>query len=177
MKPERQKGEKPDGIRARSKARMAAVQALYQMEVAGIDVVEVIKEFHEHRFRADNAAAADPEATEVVSSLASADETFFAEILHGVVRRQRDIDPLVHEQLAEGWKLVRVDSILRAILRAGTFELLERPDVPARVAINEYINVAHAFFDEDEPRVVNGVLDRLGRRLRPAEFESKARPA
>ena len=87
------------------------------------------------------------------------------------MRRQRDIDPLVDQQLATGWRLVRVDSILRAILRAGSFELLERADVPARVVINEYINVAHAFFDEDEPKVVNGILDRIARRLRAPEFE------
>jgi N utilization substance protein B len=87
-----------------------------------------------------------------------------------VVRRQRDIDPLVDQQLATGWRLVRVDSILRAILRAGVFELMERPDVPARVIINEYINVAHAFFSEDEPRVVNGVLDRIAHKLRTAEL-------
>ena len=65
---------------------------------------------------------------------------------------------------------MRVDSILRAILRAGVFELMERPDVPARVIINEYINVAHAFFSDDEPRVVNGVLDKIAHKLRPAEL-------
>jgi N utilization substance protein B len=90
------------------------------------------------------------------------------------VRRQRDIDPMIDDQLATGWRLVRVDSILRAILRAGVYELVERRDVPARVAINEYINVAHAFFDEEEPKVVNGVLDKLARHLRPAEFEPEA---
>jgi N utilization substance protein B len=86
------------------------------------------------------------------------------------VRRQREIDPMLDQQLAAGWRLGRVDSILRAILRAGVYELLERPDVPARVVINEYIEIAHAFFDEDEPKVVNGILDKLARRLRPAEF-------
>ena len=87
------------------------------------------------------------------------------------MRRQRDIDPLVDQQLAEGWRLVRIDAIVRAILRAGVFELMERPDVPRRVVINEYINVAHAFFSEDEPKVVNGVLDKLARQLRAAEFK------
>ena len=96
-----------------------------------------------------------------------------AELLRGVVRRQREIDPLVDDQLAIGWRLARVDSILRAILRAAVFELMERPDVPARVVINEYIELARDFFDDEEPRVVNGVLDKLARKLRVKEFEGK----
>ena len=145
----------------RTASRMAAVQALYQMDLAGTDINAVIDEFVCLRFPCvlgDEAAA-------------GADANFFSEILRGVVRRQCEIDPLVDQQLAEGWRLVRVDAILRAILRAGVFELMERTDVPARVAINEYINVAHSFFSDDEPKVVNGVLDKLGRRLRAAEFE------
>ena len=87
-----------------------------------------------------------------------------------MVRRQREIDPVVDAQLAEGWRLTRVDSTLRAILRAGVFELIEREDVPARVVISEYVEIAKAFFSEDEPRVVNGVLDKIARRTREAEF-------
>jgi N utilization substance protein B len=155
------KGKPRPAVNARSAARTAAVQALYQMDLAGTDLNGVIDEFVTLRFPAE-------EGDEAVKG---ADATFFADILRGVVRRQRDIDPLVDQQLATGWRLVRVDSILRAILRAGSFELLERADVPARVVINEYINVAHAFFDEDEPKVVNGILDRIARRLRAAEFE------
>ena len=90
-----------------------------------------------------------------------------------MLRRQRDIDPLIDDQLATGWRLVRVDSILRAILRAGVCELVDRPDVPVRVVINEYINVARFFFNEDEPRVVNGILDKVARKVRAAEFEPK----
>jgi N utilization substance protein B len=145
---------------ARSAARMAAVQGLYQMDLAQTDLSAVIDEFKRHRFA--NAESED--------AIAGADPTFFAELLRGVVRRQLEIDPIVDQQLAEGWRLYRVDSILRAILRAGVFELMERPDVPARVVINEYIDVSRAFFAEDEPRVVNGVLDRLARRLRVGEF-------
>lgn len=165
--------KKPQGKGAmpRSKARMAAVQALYQMELAGTDVTDVIAEFERIHFRPAEPVPAGDE--DLSTDLEEADAQFFADVLHGVVRRQRDIDPMVHEQLASGWRLVRVDAILRAILRAGTFELMERRDVPARVAINEYINVAHAFFDEDEPRVVNGVLDKIGRRLRAEEFERR----
>ena len=149
----------------RTAARVAAVQALYQMDLAGTDLNAVIDEFVRLRIprsSGDEAAA-------------GADPTFFAETLRGVLRCQRDIDLMIDQQLAEGWRLKRIDSILRAILRAGVFELMERPDVPARVAINEYINVAHAFFSEDEPKVVNGVLDKLGRNLRPAEFEGNAK--
>ena len=91
----------------------------------------------------------------------------------GVVRRQREIDPLIDQQLATGWRLARIDSILRAILRAATFELMELPDVPARVVISEYIEVAHAFFEGDEPKVVNGVLDQLARKLRPGTLPER----
>ena len=155
-----------NGPKPRSVSRLAAVQALYQMDMAGTDLSDVIEEFVESRL-AQDPAADDSEA----ESLEGADNTFFADILRGVVRRQRDIDPMIDEQLATGWRLVRVDSILRAILRGGVFELMERQDVPARVVINEYINVAHAFFNEDEPKVVNGMLDKIAHTLRAKEFE------
>jgi transcription antitermination protein NusB len=145
----------------RTAARVAAVQALYQMDMAGTDLNAVIDEFVRLRFPR-------PPGDEVASG---ADAVFFSELLRGVVNRQRDIDPLVDQQLAEGWRLIRIDAIVRAILRAGVFELMERPDVPARVVINEYINVAHSFFSDEEPKVVNGVLDKLARRLRTAEFD------
>lgn len=162
-KPKAKRGGK-HGAAGRSSARTASVQALYQMDLAGTDLNEVIDEFVNHKLPVEDEDEDDDTGAEP-------DPTFFAEILRGVVRRQRDIDPLIDQALAAGWRLVRVDSILRATLRAGVFELLERPDVPARVVINEYINVAHAFFAEDEPKVVNGILDRLARKLRPAEFE------
>lgn len=154
---------KAAGRTARSAARIAAVQGLYQMDMAQTDLNAVIDEFRGIRF-----LQAEPE-----EAIAGADPTFFAELLKGVVRRQRDIDPIVDQQLAAGWQLGRVDSILRAILRAGVFELMERPDVPAKVVINEYIEIAHAFFAEDEPKVVNGILDKLARRLRMEEFAEK----
>jgi N utilization substance protein B len=160
-----------DAQKARSLARMAAVQALYQMDLAGTDVSDVIDEFETLRFSRRKSASVDA-GPDAENSLRGTDPVFFAEILRGVIRRQRDIDPMVDQQLAAGWRLKRVDSILRAILRAGVFELMERPDVPARAALNEYINVAHAFFDGDEPRVVNGVLDALARKLRPGDFAS-----
>lgn len=161
------KGQTAGGVRPRSLSRMAAVQALYQMDLAGTDVSDVINEFVSERFVSDGDS---PEGAPP-DSLQGADAVFFSDLLKGVVRRQRDIDPQIDQQLATGWRLVRVDSILRAILRAGMFELLERPDVPARVIINEYINVAHAFFSEDEPRVVNGVLDRIAHKVRAIELK------
>jgi N utilization substance protein B len=144
----------------RSAARLAAVQALYQMDMTGIDLNQVIAEFAAHRLgqeiEGDRYAEAEPE--------------FFRDIVEGVVREQLRIDPLIDKQLAEGWRLTRVDSILRAILRAGAYEILIRGDVPARVVISEYVDIAHAFFGDEEPKVVNGILDRLGHKTRPQEF-------
>lgn len=144
----------------RTAARVTAVQALYQMDLSAIDINDVIGEFEAFRF---GAKAED-------ALLADADREFFRSLVRGVVRRQREIDPMIDQQLAEGWRLTRIDAILRAILRSAVLELLERTDVPARVVITEYVNTAHAFLGDDEPRVVNGVLDKLARRVRPAEF-------
>jgi transcription antitermination protein NusB len=154
---------KPNGPLARSQARLAAVQALYQMDMAGTDLAEVIDEFNTHRI---GELAED-------RTVAGADAEHFARILNGVVRRQKELDPVIDGQLATGWRLVRVDAILRAILRAGAFELLEETNVPVRVVINEYVEVAHAFFAGDEPRVVNGVLDALARKLRPGALPER----
>lgn len=144
----------------RSAARLAAVQALYQMDIAQTQVDDVIAEFVGLRF---GDSADDPDFKD-------ADRDFFTALVRGVVRRQREIDPVIDEHLAEGWRLNRIDAILRAILRAGVLELIERTDVPVRVVITEYVNAAHAFLGVDEPRVVNGVLDRLGRRYRQSEL-------
>jgi N utilization substance protein B len=148
---------------ARSRARLATVQALYQMELAGTDLAEVIDDFTTHRLGPD----AEDEA------IAGADADHFTRVLNGVVERQREIDPMLDGQLAAGWRLARIDAIVRAILRAATFELMALPDVPARVAITEYLGVAGAFFDGDEPRVINGVLDALARKLRPGELPER----
>jgi transcription antitermination protein NusB len=157
------KGGGKSAALSRSQARLAAVQALYQMDLAETDLAAVIEEFKAHRLGGeaenDTATQADPE--------------HFATLLKGVVRRQREIDPMVDRQLAEGWRLTRIDSIVRAILRAAAFELMELKDVPPRVIISEYIEVAHAFFEGDEPRVVNGVLDHLARKLRPGELSER----
>lgn len=144
----------------RSAARLAAVQALYQMDMTGIDLIDVVAEFEAHRLGQEVEG----------EQYCAAEADFFRDLVEGVVREQRRLDPMIDQQLAEGWRLARVDSILRAILRAATFELIERDDVPARVVITEYVDIAHAFFGEDEPRVVNGVLDQLAHKARPEEL-------
>ena len=133
---------------ARRAARLGAVQALYQMDVAGTDLADVLAE----------CAAGGP-----VRGLEDLSGTF-------VVREQRNLDPRIDACLAEGWQLARLDVTLRAILRAAAYELVHRRDVPVRVIINEHVDLAHAFFGDDEPRFVNGVLDRLAREVRAEEF-------
>jgi len=140
---------------ARRFARIAAVQGLYQMELAGGGAEETLAEFVQHRFSEFEIAP---------------DQDFFAAILRGVPQHQVEIDRSIADSLASGWTLARIDSILRAILRSGLFELVARRDVPARTVIDEYVAVAHDFFGGEEPGFVNGVLDRLARRKRAAEF-------
>ena len=145
---------------ARSTARLAAVQALYQMDIAATGAKTVIAEFAQHRFGHEVDGQHYDEA----------DLAFFEDLLLGVVREQTAIDPVIARHLAEGWRLSRLDSILRAILRAGAYELMFRPDIPIKVAINEYLEVAHAFFEGgEEPAVVNGVLDKIARTARQRE--------
>jgi transcription antitermination protein NusB len=148
-------------LSARSNARVAAVQALYQMDMAQTDLSEVIAEFEQHRFG----------KAEEGGTPGGADSQFFADLLRGVVRLQREIDPIVDARLAEGWRLSRLDSILRAILRAGVFELIERREIPAKVVISEYLGVAGAFLAKDDIKVVNAVLDRIAHQQRPNELD------
>ena len=154
---------KPNRAASRSAARLAVVQALYQMDMSGIDLNEVVSEFEAHRLGQEIEG----------DQYFEAEAAFFRDLVEGVVREQRSLDPLIDEQLAEGWRLNRVDSILRAILRAGAYELAMRDDVPARVVISEYLDIAHAFFGDEEPRVVNGILDRLARKARSNELASR----
>ena len=143
-------------LTARSVARLAAVQALYQMEVSNAGVEHVIREFIEHRFDRDVDGV----------KLAAADEGFFAELVRGVVAKQSGVDAAIARRLADGWRLERLDATVRAILRAGVFELTNRPDVPTEVAINEYVEVAKSFFEGTEPGFVNGALDGVARDVR-----------
>ena len=142
----------------RSAARLAALQALYQLEMTENAPDEVVQEFLEHRFGPESGHAAPQ------------DEKFFADIVHGVLRHQIEIDRSIARSLASGWTLARIDSTLRALLRAATYELVARRDVPARVVIDEYVELARDFFEGDEPGFVNAVLDRLAHRKRAAEF-------
>lgn len=144
----------------RTAARLAAVQALYQMELAGSGLNEVFAEFESHWI------GREVEGEEYLP----AEAAFFRDIVSGVVREQRRLDPMIDEALARGWPLKRVEAVLRAILRAGTYELEHRTDVPARVVIAEYVDVANAFMDRDETGMVNAVLDQLAKQLRGAEF-------
>jgi N utilization substance protein B len=140
---------------ARSVARLAAVQALYQMEASGIGVEAVVREFVDHRFETD--IEGEP--------LASADEAFFSAIVRGVVEKQGEIDRAIVKRLASGWKLERLDATTRAALRSGAFELMHRPDVPVEVAIDEYVEIAKSFTDESG--FLNAALDAIARDVRP----------
>ena len=146
----------------RSVARLAAVQALYQMEVSAVGAEAVIREFTEHRFERD----ADPDPEHGETPLAAADEGFFADLVRGVVEHQKDVDSAIARRLASGWRLDRLDATARAILRAGAFELIHRPDVPTEVAIDEYVELAKSFFEGPEPGFVNGALDAVAQESR-----------
>jgi N utilization substance protein B len=143
-------------IQPRSVARLAAVQALYQMEVSGAGVDSVIREFGEHRFDRDVEG----------EQLAAADETFFADLARGVVANQAKIDQGIVKRLASGWRLERLDATARAVLRAGAFELMYRSDVPTEVVINEYVEIAKSFFEGPESGFINGALDAIARDAR-----------
>jgi transcription antitermination protein NusB len=148
----------------RSAARLAAVQALYQMDLSGKTVVDALAEFEAFWI------GREVEGIEFKPS----DIEFFRNVISGVVQNQRAIDVKIDKALAEGWPLRRVEAVLRAILRAGGYELMFRKDVPARVVITEYVDVTHGFYGEDEPGLVNAVLDTLTRDVRPGELEKKA---
>lgn len=142
--------------RARTVARLAAVQALYQMEVGGAGVDAVVREFSDYRFERDMEGA----------ELAHADEAYFAEVVRDAVASQGEVDRAIATRLAKGWRLDRIDATLRAILRAGAAELIKRPDTPLVVVIDEYVEIAKSFFEGPEPGVVNGVLDGIARDVR-----------
>ena len=143
--------------RARTVARLAAVQALYQRELAGEGVETVITEFSNHRFDADIEGEA----------LAEANEAWFADIVRGVIDNQRAIDETIKTRLASNWRLERLDATLRALLRSGAWELSHKPEVPKEIVIDEYVELAKAFFDDAEAKFVNAALDGVARDVRP----------
>jgi len=146
----------------RSAARLAASQALYQMEVAEKGLNDILAEFEAHWIGQEiEGDAYNP-----------AEVTFFRDVVSGVLRDQLPIDRGLDATLAEGWPLRRIEALMRAILRAAFYELRSRPDVPARVVVTEYVDIAAAFFGPDESGMINAVLDTLARKTRPAEFAS-----
>jgi N utilization substance protein B len=141
---------------SRSAARLAAVQALYQLEMEGTPLAQLLHEFHEHRLG----------ATIEDQTYAEAEESFFDDVVSGAQARRTEIDALIGAKLADGWAIERLDRPMRALLRAGTYELLARPDVPVGSVINEYLDVAHAFYDKKEAGFVNGLLDAIAKDVR-----------
>lgn len=152
----------PVDTAARRAARLAAVQAVYQMELAGNAAEDTIEEFVDHRFATPSDIPVGPP-----------DREFFADIVRGVPRFQVEIDRALARSLAVNWKLGRIDSIARAILRCAGYELIARPDVPGKVVIDQYLDVAHAFLAVEETGFVNAVLDRMARLKRAREFDEE----
>ena len=146
--------------RRRTAARLAAVQALYQMDLAGTGLNEIMAEFEGHWLGSEVEGV----------QYRPAEAAYFRDIIAGVVREQSRLDPQIDAVLARGWPLKRIETVLRAVLRAGAYELACRSDVPARVVTSEYVDVASAFVDKEETGMVNAVLDQLAHQLRAAEF-------
>jgi N utilization substance protein B len=155
-----QEGPKEKKANRRGAARLAAVQALYQMDIAGAGINDIFAEFESHWL------GGEVEGDKYLP----AEAAFFRDIVSGVVRDQARLDPLIDDALSRGWPLKRIDAILRAVLRAGAYELEHRKDVPGRVVVSEYVDVAHAFVDGEETGMVNAVLDQIARQFRAEEF-------
>ncbi|MDE2410972.1 MAG: transcription antitermination factor NusB [Sphingomonadales bacterium] len=141
---------------ARAAARLAAVQALYQLEMEGTPLASLLDEFHRHRLGAEIEG----------DQYAEAEQAFFDDVVKGVAARRDEIDALLAQRLAEGWSLERLDRTMLQVLRAGAWELMARADVPTGSAISEYVDVAHAFFEPREAKFVNGVLDGVAKAVR-----------
>jgi N utilization substance protein B len=155
----KEKGQEKKANR-RGAARLAAVQALYQMDIAGAGMNDVFAEFESHWI-----------GNEVEGEkYLPAEAAFFRDVVSGVVRDQARLDPLIDDALQKGWPLKRIDAILRAVLRAGSYELEHRRDVPGRVVVSEYVDVAHAFVEKEETGMVNAVLEQIARQFRADEF-------
>jgi N utilization substance protein B len=142
--------------KARAAARLAAVQALYQHELEATPLARLLDEFHSHRLGAEIEG----------DQYAKAEVAFFDDVVSGALARRDEIDALLSEKLAAGWSIERLDKTMLQVLRAGTYELLARADVPTGAAIGEYVDVAHAFFEKREAKFVNGVLDAVAKVVR-----------
>jgi len=148
----------------RGAARLAAVQALYQMDLAATPLHDILAQFESHWIGREVEG----------ETYLPVEAAHFREVVGGVVAEQRRLDPMIDAALAKRWPLKRIETVVRAVLRAGAFELDRKPDVPARVVVSEYVDVAHAFLDEKETGMVNAVLDQLARQLRAREFDIAA---
>ncbi len=157
LEPQIEPQEKPHPLSKRSAARLAAIQALYQHYITKTPVSQGIKEFSGH-FKGPQT----PEGTDIPMNL-----ELFETIVQGVLVNQENIHHLITQNLREDWPFDRIELVLRVILEAGTFELLQCPDTPARIIVSEYVNLTHTFYDEKESGFVNGVLDKLAKALRP----------
>ena len=146
----------PARSKSRAVARLAAVQALYQRQMEDTHLAKLLDEFHQHRLGHEIEDA----------QYAEAEVDFFDDIVSGAIAREEEIDALLSERLAQGWSLPRLDKTMLQILRAGTYELIARADVPTGTVISEYVDVAHAFFDAREAKFVNGVLDAVAKAVR-----------
>jgi N utilization substance protein B len=158
----------------RSAARLAAVQALYEIDIVGAPTDAVLLEFMAKRWRVDPETGErlpEEEKGPKGQALVEPDAGLLSEIVRGVAARVSELDASIGPTLSGEWTVERLEVLLRAILRAGAFELLVKTDVPTAVVITEYVDVAHAFFAGNEPALVNAVLDRLARTLRPGETD------
>jgi N utilization substance protein B len=153
----------------RSSARLSAVQALYEIDMTGASADTVLHEFMKDRWKTRPDLPEEDE--ENLPNIATPDYVLMKEIIRGVSAKRVELDNFIESSLSSEWTLERLEVILRATLRAGTYELLSTADVPAKVIINEYVNVAKAFFDDNKPGLVNGVLDKIARVLRTPEME------
>lgn len=149
----------PARSRSRSVARLAAVQALYQQEMEQTPLPKLLREFHAHRID-------QPQDEEEEAEFAEAERDFFDDVVTGVDARRAELDALIEAHLAEGWKFDRLDRLLKQILRAGCYELLARADIPTGSVINEYLDIADAFYDDREKKFVNGLLDAAAKNVR-----------
>jgi N utilization substance protein B len=142
--------------KSRSAARLAAVQALYQMDMEKVGLARLLDEFHAHRLGAEIEDA----------QYADAEVDFFDDVVAGVDARREEIDALIESKLGEMWKMGRLDKTMLQILRCGTYEIIARADVPTGAVIDEYMDVAHAFFDKKDAKFVNGLLDSVAKDVR-----------
>ena len=163
--------ETPGAVKLANKrgaARLAAVQAPYQMDLTSARLMDVVAEFENFRLGKEVDIDSGPDIYR------EADPQWFRAILSGVLKTQRQIDPVIQKSLPRDWPLARLEILLRAIMRAGVWELLSKKDVPAKVIINEYLDVTKAFFEEDEYKLVNGLLDRVARKHRDELLDESA---